>query len=257
MRPTTRLPLLVAVVAGLVTGCASSDSPTPVATPNASAAAVEVCPRLDLRAPTGQRLDLGGRWLANDGGSYFLSQDESCLFWMGQSPPSGDVPAGGNWTNVFSGRILSSFVVAGPWSDVPAGAAASANHGTLTLGIDFFDLDSVTWPALVLQSQDPRDVFGGTAWQPEESLSAVDSFTGTIGIDEVGCASLEVAGQQYALVGEVFYTEGQHFFSDLGRPLVAAGAQARVEGQVATALGDAACPVSDQQLLVWDLSPAL
>lgn len=255
MRPSISLPFMVAVLAAVMTGCSASDSPTPSATPSASAAALEICPEIDLRMPNGEPLALTGRWLANHGGgSYYLSQDQSCLFWMGQSSASGDVPAGAYWTNVFSGRIVSRFVIAGPWSDVPAVAGAAANHGQLTLGINFFELDDVTWPALAMLSQEPPNVFGDTAWQPEASVSEVDAFAGTVGFDEPACPWLEVGGQRYPLVGDV-YSEGQHLFSKDGRG-VNAGAEAQVEAQVATALGEPTCPESSAQLLVWDLYPA-
>jgi hypothetical protein len=253
MRLTTRVLFLLGVVATLLAGCSASSSSTPSATPNSSAAAVEICPEIDLRMPNGDPLDLSGRWLANTTGSYFLSQDNSCLFWMGESSPWEDVPAGAYWTNVFSGRIVSSFVAAGPWSDVPAVAGAAANHGQLRLAIEFFDIDGVTWPSLSMLSQEPADVFGDTAWQREESISEIEAFTGTFGIDESDCPWLEVDGQRYALVGSG-YIEGQHVFSRDGRGVLA-GAQAHVEAQVAAALSDPRCP-SSAQLLVWDLYPA-
>ena len=253
MRPSTRLAFLVAVVAGFVAGCSASDSPSTSGTPNPSSAAVEVCPEIDLRMPNGDRLHLSGRWLANDGGSYFLSQRRSCLFWMGQSPPADGYPAGAVWTNVFSGRIVSSFVIAGPWTDVPAVTGASADGGELTLGIEFFELNGVTWPALAMQSQEPQSVFGGSAWQPEESLPEVESFTGTYGHDDPHCPWLEVDGQRYTLVGKA-YVQGQHIFSRESGPGVLEGAQAHVEAQLAPALGPPDCQSS--ALLVRDLYPA-
>jgi hypothetical protein len=254
MRPITRLPFVVAIVVGLATGCSASDSPTPTATPSASLAAEDICPEVDYRTPSGEPLDLTGRWLANDLGSYYMTQDASCLFWFGQSRPEGDDPAGAYWSNVFSGRIVSSFEVAGPWSDVPTVAGASANSGRLRLEIGFFEVDGVTWPALAMESQQPPNLFGGTAWQPEITVSAMETFSGTVGFEGSSCPWLEVAGQRYALVGYVT-GEGQHIFGQSGRG-VGEGAEARIEAQSATALGDPECESSAQQLLVWDLYPA-
>ncbi len=252
MRASTVLLSLVVVVAGLVAGCAASDSPAASGTLDASPAAIDVCPEIDLRMPNGERLDLSGRWLANDGGSYFLSQRRSCLFWMGQSPAGDGYPAGGVWTNVFSGRIVSSFLIAGPWTDVPAVASGSADGGELTLGVEFFELDGDTWPALAMQSQEPP-IFGGTAWQPEESLLEVETFIGTYGYDDPGCPWLEVDGERYSLVGKA-YVQGEHIFSSEDGRGVLEGAQAHVEAQRAPALSDPDCQPG--ALLVWELYPA-
>jgi hypothetical protein len=254
MRPITRLSFVVAVVVGLATGCSASASSTPTATPNASLAAEDICPEVDYQMPNGERLDLTGRWLANDLGSYYMTQDESCLFWFGESPPMGDNQAGADWANVFSGRIVSSFEVAGPWSDVPTSAGASANSGRLRLEIGFFEVDGVTWPALAMEIQEPVNEFGGTAWQPEITVSALETFSGTVGFEGSSCPWLEVAGQRYELVG-YWSIEGQHIFSQSVRG-VSKGAEARVEAQAAAALGDPGCEPSAQQLLVWDLYPA-
>ena len=252
---------MVTVAAALLVACSPSDSPVPSGTTTtASPVAVDVCPEIHLLMPNGEPLDLSGRWLANDAGSYFLTQSDSCMFWMGQSPPGEDYPAGAAWTNVFSGRIVSSFEVAGPWSDVPAVAGGSADRGELHLGIEFFDLDGVTWPRLVMQSQVPPS-FGGTAWQPEVTVAEAQSFTGTYGRDvnptgshgfDPGCPWLDVNGQRYTLVANL-NIEGQHIFSQDGRPVME-GALAHVEGQVAPALGYPGCPPN--ALLVSDLYPA-
>lgn len=248
-----RVRVLVVGLAVCLAGCLPSPSLSTEPSPTGAAAIVDVCHPIDLRMPNGEALDLNGRWRSNHNGTYYMAHDRSCLFWMGQSAAEEDVPAGAFWTNVFSGQIISDFVVTGPWSDVPAQPDADANRGQLELGIGFFTQDGVVWPTLRLRGQEPSDVYGDTAWQPEETLSDKATFVGTIGIDQPDCPWIEVDGQRHDLTGYVGI-EGSHVFGSGGSGGVGVGEQARVEGWLGQALGDEGC--QSDVLLVWSLGPA-
>lgn len=71
--------------------------------------------------------DLTGRWRGNDGGSYYLRQAGSQLWWYGQSGDNGTA-----WSNVFHGRIQGNQVI-GDWVDVPHGR--NMNRGEMLLQI--------------------------------------------------------------------------------------------------------------------------
>ncbi|BBO70738.1 hypothetical protein DSCA_46680 [Desulfosarcina alkanivorans] len=73
------------------------------------------------------RGDLTGRWSGNDGGTYYLRQTGSRVYWFGESTEV--KPA---WSNVFSGQA-SGNRIKGHWADVPKGRAAGS--GTLELEI--------------------------------------------------------------------------------------------------------------------------
>ena len=244
---------LMLIAFGLA-GCSSQSTSTPESSAAGSPMIEADCHRVDMRTPTGEPLDLTGRWRTSLG-SYYLAQDQSCLFWMGQSAPQGDhLAAGELWTNVFSGQISSDFVVAGPWSDVPTLPDATAHSGRLELGIEFFEQDDVTWPSLRQRSQEPANLFGDWAWQPEASLSDLTTMVGTVGIDdEVGwCSWIEVDGVRYELTGNV-EVQGTHVFDLAEATSVGVGETARVEGWIAQALiGD--CEATG--VLVRILEPA-
>lgn len=72
--------------------------------------------------------NLTGRWRANDGGTYYISQRGNTVWWYGES---GD--GGSTWTNVFHGTIQGNRVV-GEWSDVPKGRVDQS--GEMELQID-------------------------------------------------------------------------------------------------------------------------
>lgn len=253
MRSRTHVPLLVIVVAGLVVGCSASNSP-PVESPLASIAVGDVCPPIDVRTPNGESLDLGGLWHSQHDGTYFLSQHESCLFWLGQSAADAEAAQGANWTNVFSGQILPGLVVVGPWSDVPAHPDIPANSGQLELSIGFFTQDGAEWPMLQLRQQEPAGVYGDLRWQPEATLSDVATYVGTLGVEHLDCPWLEVDGDRYELAGYIGI-EGNHVFG--GResgPAVEIGEQARVEARIGQALGSGGCAPS--AMMVLGLEPA-
>ena len=70
---------------------------------------------------------MNGVWRANDGGTYFVRQLGSDVWWLGMSGDNGRT-----WTNVFRGTRNGN-VVSGSWVDVPRGRVAGG--GTLTLAL--------------------------------------------------------------------------------------------------------------------------
>jgi hypothetical protein len=71
--------------------------------------------------------NLTGRWRCNDGGTYFIRQVGSDLWWYGQS---GD--GGATWSNVFHGSIQGNQVI-GRWADVPHGKLQNAGEMSLEI----------------------------------------------------------------------------------------------------------------------------
>ena len=72
-------------------------------------------------------LTLTGKWRCNDGGTYFIRQAGSSLWWYGQSPDGGRT-----WANVFHGRIDGNRIN-GQWADIPQGH--NLNFGDMILQI--------------------------------------------------------------------------------------------------------------------------
>jgi hypothetical protein len=69
--------------------------------------------------------NLTGRWRCNDGGTYFIRQAGSELWWYGQS---GD--GGATWSNVYHGRMQGNKII-GQWADVPHGKLQNAGEMSL------------------------------------------------------------------------------------------------------------------------------
>jgi hypothetical protein len=72
--------------------------------------------------PVAVSTNLTGRWNCNDGGTYFVRQTGSELWWYGQSHDGG-----ATWSNVFHGNI-SGNQVNGRWADVPHGKLRNAGE---------------------------------------------------------------------------------------------------------------------------------
>ena len=95
---------------------------------------------------------LTGIWQANDGGTYYLRQIGSILWWNGMS--------GGNdgrtFDNVFRGTITSTTnTIAGEWADVPRGTVM----GSGTLGLKIVN------PTTLQKVTQTGSGFGATTWQ--------------------------------------------------------------------------------------------
>lgn len=247
--------LPVALVASLVfvAACgANQGSPTPAG--GGSQAAGELCPDVNLRTPTGEALRLAGRWLADDFGTYYLTQRESCLHWLGQSSAVGGIPAGTWWTNVYVGQIATDFTINGEWADVPYrndDEGVNLNSGELTLRIGFFDDDSGdAWPTLHLEEMRYGEGYGGFNWVPEEAIPPAAAFVGTYGYSD--CPWLEVDGTRYELAEwqYVIAVDGQ-LLGEGSQIVARPGDTLRVEGQVwPTTIPDGCLP---DLLLGWNV----
>jgi hypothetical protein len=94
-----------------------------------------------------QTSDLTGQWRGNDGGTYYIRQVGSQVFWFGEN--SSDRTS---WSNVYHGTI-SRGVITGSWADVPKGRYR--NNGTLTLRIA---------SSRRIVRTNVTGAFGGTEW---------------------------------------------------------------------------------------------
>lgn len=113
----------------------ASPGASSVAAPAATASTTAVeCSKDDPEPPMGsQPYDLTGKYLDDGGGSYYIRQAGTCLYFLGQSPRDFNGPPGAGFTNVFIGGITAglgnTLVVTGIWSDVPYGDVTG--HGAL------------------------------------------------------------------------------------------------------------------------------
>jgi hypothetical protein len=92
--------------------------------------------------------DLSGTWRGNDGGTYYLRQDGSKLYWYGERGDEDPV-----WSNVFVGKVARG-TVTGNWMDVPKGRAR--NEGELAL--------KITNSGNTLKATRKTGGFGGSTW---------------------------------------------------------------------------------------------
>lgn len=141
MNRVTSIALLALGVA--CTGPAESGAPT-LAPTGSPGIATHDCPDIDLRSPSGDRINLTGTWVTEREGTragiYFLHQVGDCLWFAGGLPWRGepDSETLGLQTVVFQGRVGSDFVIAGRWIDVRyVGVGGLGSGGNITLRIDF------------------------------------------------------------------------------------------------------------------------
>ncbi|MEK6191452.1 MAG: hypothetical protein AABM41_03895 [Chloroflexota bacterium] len=105
------------VVTGLVTACAAVPSASPsAAEPSATTAAVSGlppgCETIDLRSPTGERIDLNGEWtgsatLFNASEVALLNEVGGCVY----GSVTGVDPDGSEVISNLSGRLSSDFTI--------------------------------------------------------------------------------------------------------------------------------------------------
>jgi hypothetical protein len=175
-------PTAVFVWALVLVGCtANPATPSSAALPGGGPS--ELCPEVHLRSPDGRSLNLTDTWLADDFGTYYLTQRASCLHWMGMSPAVGGSVAGDWWTNVYVGQIGSDFGVYGEFADVPYRTdfgSDQPNSLELGLTIGFFnDEEGEEWPTLHVANPEPR--LGGWNWVPMEALPPREEYVATYG----------------------------------------------------------------------------
>jgi len=77
--------------------------------------------------------NITGTWSANDGGTYWIRQTGSCVWWAGFSGSPDTPTMGRNFANVFVGTVTTKGLVTGYWTDLPRGA--TANAGTLNVQV--------------------------------------------------------------------------------------------------------------------------
>lgn len=113
--------ILVLVAAAWLVGCSASPSPgsegpSTFASPNIGPGSADVCRPIDLRSPTGQRIDLTGSW---EGGIFIhhVRQVLDCVWWIGYGRWPGTEP-GELATLTFFGHLASDFTLSGNWTTI-------------------------------------------------------------------------------------------------------------------------------------------
>ena len=98
--------------------------------------------------------DLTGRWVANDGGKYYLRQfNGDQLWWLG----SNSFKPGEGFANVFSGTRHDHYGKSlwGDWQDVPLGSTTGSGR------LDFYITESGT---KMHKTSSSGDAFGASEW---------------------------------------------------------------------------------------------
>jgi hypothetical protein len=118
-----------ALVVALLVGCTTSPSPgsegpSAAASPIIGSGSEDTCSPIDLRSPTGERIDLTGTW---EGGLFVhhVRQVLDCVWWIGYARWPGTEP-GELATLTFFGRLASDFTLSGNWTTIvrPSGPSA-------------------------------------------------------------------------------------------------------------------------------------
>ena len=109
--------------------------------------------------------DLSGIWNGNDGGTYFIKENNKRVWWTGGS----SFNVGTGFTNVFDGN-RDSGVVKGLWADVPIGNARG--NGELSLQCNQDANNDI------LTKTSASGGFGGSEWsKPKDVLKKTFSWT--------------------------------------------------------------------------------
>jgi hypothetical protein len=142
----------VAVLASC--GSPSGTTPTsadPTARPS-SGLASPICEPIDLRTPSGNRIDLNGTWLTEREGTragvYFFRQVGSCVWASGGFPEDPATDESGPLslvTVVLRGEVRSDFTITAEWADVrhQFRPTTGGDYGVIQLAIDVDDADIV------------------------------------------------------------------------------------------------------------------
>jgi hypothetical protein len=150
---------LVAIGLLLLAGCMSPSPVIPTPSGSGPAPPPSACAAVDLRTPTGANIDLTERWRSPDGGTYYLRQSGSCVWFAGFSvdtaSPGGERTA--DWTNSYLGHLSSDFTLRGSWADLPWGNDEGV--GALDWRLTFADVDGEE--AITLEVIDQTGGFGG------------------------------------------------------------------------------------------------
>jgi hypothetical protein len=161
--PARALAVLIGLLA--LIGCAAPPSPSASADGGEEPAA-DVCPQIVLRSPSGVPIQLTDRWRSPDGGTYYVRQVDSCVWFAGFSGDTG-APGGegaSDWTNTFFGHISADFTLHGDWADIPWGNDTGV--GYLDWRVTFADVEGEE--AITLEVTDASGLFGaGLLVKPE------------------------------------------------------------------------------------------
>lgn len=133
---------LALVLALLLAACAP---PSPAGSgPSADASATGVpsltsCSPIDLRTPSGSRLDLTGMWHGR-GAIHYVRQLGTCVWWIALSDIPGE-DAGSAFSIMFHGRIHQDFTVVGDRAFVikparPDAPPIAVEHVTFSIEVD-------------------------------------------------------------------------------------------------------------------------
>lgn len=140
---TASLRLVAATVIGLALLSACM-SPSP-AVPSASGSGVQpspptACEGVDLRGPSGDPVNLNGRWRGPSGGTFYLRQSGSCIWFVGLDRDTGASGALANqgWVNSYFGTLESDFMLRGSWADLLPDPGSGV--GVLDFRLDFRDV---------------------------------------------------------------------------------------------------------------------
>jgi hypothetical protein len=119
------------------------------------------CSRLFSPTANGRTVNVTGVWAGNDGGSYWVRQLGSCVYWAGFSGSGNSPSIGTSFSNVFAGWLSTSsgIRIYGYWADVPRGATASGGTITVDVAIDG------SGRGLTMNKFSSTGGFGGTAWK--------------------------------------------------------------------------------------------
>jgi hypothetical protein len=173
--------LAVVALAGLaaLTACASP-SPTPTSSGSAGAISEEICPVLDLRSPSGESLDLTGRWRAYDGATYYVRQYRSCIwltgFSVGTGAPGGDHFA--PYANALFANLARDFTFHGYWADTPFGEGRGLGAVTWEIVYDEVDGEEVVTMAVATTTSGSDDLYLVRPESPAEFSVELQSVTG-------------------------------------------------------------------------------
>jgi hypothetical protein len=123
--------VLVALLAACSASVGATDS-EPSATSSAAAVADRACNPIDLRTPSGQRIDLTGTWKGYET-LHFVRQYGDCVWWE-ELTALQDEPLGNIYRSVFFGRLQTDFTLVGQWADIytgilPNGAPVIPSNG--------------------------------------------------------------------------------------------------------------------------------
>jgi hypothetical protein len=142
MRRTHPAPSVVATMALLLvlTACkvGSTTSPSASVGPEASTpvSAAAGCAPIDLRSPSGVRVDLTGTWRGGQN-VHYVRQDGSCVWWISLSDFPGQ-EVGAQVMAMFRGELSSDFTLRGEWMSVVRPPAISdPRRGIVVFEIEF------------------------------------------------------------------------------------------------------------------------